>query len=77
MNLRIETPRQAGDYLKEIRKKRGMTQAQLAEKSGFTIMTLQNVESGRTSYNMNTFLAIASVLGVDLYLKEKETNESI
>ncbi|MBR1584756.1 MAG: helix-turn-helix transcriptional regulator [Clostridia bacterium] len=39
------------DKLKEIRKKRGMTQAELAQKSGLNPRTLQDYEQGSKDLN--------------------------
>lgn len=51
--------------LKEIRKEKGLTQVQLATKSGVSRMTIIGLESGRaTVTKTDTLLKLAEALGV-------------
>ncbi len=51
--------------LKEIRQSRGLSQSQLAEKSGLTVRTLQHYEQGSRSIDgakLNTLIDLATAL---------------
>lgn len=51
--------------LKEIRQSRGLSQSQLAEKSGLTVRTLQHYEQGSRSIDgakLNTLIDLATTL---------------
>jgi transcriptional regulator with XRE-family HTH domain len=46
------------------RKRHGWTQATLAERAEVDLMTVQNIESARTTAKVTTLLALAEALGV-------------
>jgi transcriptional regulator with XRE-family HTH domain len=52
--------------LKEIRKQHGLTQQQLAERTGLSISTITWLEAGRTRPNYSTYQALRDVLSDDL-----------
>ncbi len=54
-----------GNYIKEQRLQKGMTQEELALKSNITVRTIQRIESGEVDPRYYTLQAIASVLEVD------------
>lgn len=54
-----------GNYIKEKRLQKGMTQEDLAIKSDITVRTVQRIESGDVDPRSFTLLAIASALDVD------------
>lgn len=53
-----------GDNIRDVRRSRGMTQAELAEASGLSRSYLADAEQGRYSPNVKTLQVIASALGV-------------
>lgn len=53
-----------GWNLSRIRKERGLTQEQLAERSGLSQQYLSGLESGRRNPTVVTLFEIASALGV-------------
>lgn len=66
-----------GEALKYWRESRGLTQAQLAKKTGMSIRVLQNLEQGVRDINkasVETVLRLSEALGVDVYqiLNERE-----
>lgn len=63
--------------LAEWRKARGLTQMQLAVKTGLTLGTIQSVESARRGVTMGTALKIAEALGVTLADIEWPTEEEV
>jgi transcriptional regulator with XRE-family HTH domain len=50
--------------LKEERERAGLTQAQLADKSGVPQTTISGLESGKRSPNMDTAFKLADGLGI-------------
>lgn len=62
-----------GLRIRELRKLKGYTQEQLAEKAGIEIPSLSNIENGKNYPNSETIEKIASGFGVevfDLYIFE-------
>ena len=55
-----------GESIRKIRKARGMTLKQLAEKSGYWDRHLQMIEVGDRTPKITTVIDIADVLGVSL-----------
>ena len=73
MALRKRTPQSAlGDLLRQqfasnvrrLRKAAGMTQSELARRSGLGRVFINQVEGGHTGVNLETIAAIAAALGV-------------
>lgn len=57
---------QIGKKLKQLRKSKGMTQEQVAEKVDITRSTISNYEIGRRTPHLKDLSALASVFGVGL-----------
>lgn len=55
------------DVLKELRKKSGLTQKELAEKTSLSIATIQGYEQGKYKPKGNNLIKIADVLNVPVY----------
>ena len=55
------------DALKELRKKRGLTQKELAEKAGLSIATIQGYEQGKYKPKGNNLIKFADVLYAPVY----------
>lgn len=59
--------------LKQLRKKRNMTQQELAEESGVLQQTISNIERGVVeNVTYQTFSRLKNVLGDDLVLENKD-----
>lgn len=54
----------AGELIRSLRKERGLTQAQFAERLGVTIPTVRRLESGDTSISLNTLLSGLAELNI-------------
>ncbi len=52
-----------GKVIKALRKSRGLTQLELAQKSGMERTSICNIELGKQTLNVQTINAIADVLG--------------
>ena len=57
-------PETFGKRLKELRKKSGLTQEQLADSTGFSLMTIRRWEWGERSPRVDDIKALAKALGV-------------
>ena len=55
-----------GKKLKQLRKSKGMTQEDVAQKVDITRSTISNYEIGRRTPNLNDLSALAGVFGVGL-----------
>lgn len=53
-----------GHRLKEIRKRKELTQETVAELAGITAQHISNIENGKTKVSMDTFIKILKVLNV-------------
>lgn len=62
----ILTSSEIGAKLREIRKLRGMTQEQLAERIEVTFQQIQQYESGSTRLNTDRLQAVAAALSVSV-----------
>jgi DNA-binding XRE family transcriptional regulator len=54
-----------GEIVKAARRRRFMTQAQLAQAAGLSQRTLVNIETNRVQPHFSTILKLAEALGVD------------
>lgn len=73
-------PIYVGSAVKEIRNARNMTQAQLAEKSGMGLQSIQHIEAERRSLTPKSLSGIAAALSVPvtyLFLLVDETDDPI
>lgn len=60
----ILTSKQLGAKLREFRRAKGLTQEQLAEKTGVTFQQIQLYEAGRTRMNSDKLQAIALAMSI-------------
>lgn len=51
-----------GNNIKELRKFKNWTQQQLADKAGIRMATVSDIESGKSNFEINTLVRIASAL---------------
>lgn len=66
-----------GRQIAAIRKKRGLTQEQLAELSGLNRVNITKVENGRYNVSIDILHKICKVLGAQLSINsEDETSET-
>ena len=64
--------RTVGRRVKEIRKKCGLTQKQLAERMGFPPSMIATIERGRYNFKIETLSTVARALGCEIDFVEKE-----
>lgn len=75
----IKTSQEIGDKLREIRKRRGLTQEQLAEMVDVTFQQIQKYENGMTKLNTDRLQAVAQALSVPVaaFFDNDEENERL
>lgn len=64
-----------GPVISDLRMKAGMRIEDLAAKSGLSLSTIQNIESGRTSPSIRTLRKIATALEVETHWLVKKIEE--
>ncbi len=62
--------------LLQARKHQGLTQEELADRTGITVRTIQRIENGENVPRMYTLKTIASVLGISLEELQQEQTAS-
>jgi transcriptional regulator with XRE-family HTH domain len=70
--FRIYTPASLGDAIRHYRTAAGLTQAQLAEKTGLQRSYLSELESGKETEQLKRVLRILRQLGVRMTLDEAD-----
>lgn len=70
-SLKLENLNSIGPYLQKLRKKKKITQVELAEYAGLSRAGIVKVESGESDIKLSTLIRVANLLGVDLLLKER------
>ena len=61
-----------GDYLKTLREKRGLTQTELAGRSGVPQSEISRIERGSVHPTERTLVRLADALDADLVLVERD-----
>ena len=67
--------KELGNKIQELRKQKGMTQEDLADKTGLSVRTIQRIESGEVDPRSYTLSQIAEALGVKLEELTKEEHK--
>ncbi|MBI2323785.1 MAG: helix-turn-helix transcriptional regulator [Chloroflexi bacterium] len=67
----IFTGHDAGQILREARRRRRLTQIELAQHANVSRGVVQKLEEGRGTVNLDTVIKIASILGIDVRLVER------
>lgn len=58
--------------LANIRRSKGFTQKEIADKCGLSVSTISNIESGENSYTTRSLIMYAETLGYEISIKRKE-----
>lgn len=72
MMKEIKTTQALGQLMREARKSQGLTQEQLASISGTGRRFVLDLESGKESCHLDKTLRVLTMLGFELYLRQKE-----
>lgn len=65
------SPEQIGNAIRRARKKCGMSQSELGEKTGLRQGTISQIEKGHAAAKLETILAVLSVLGLEFQISER------
>ncbi len=65
------SPEQIGNTIRRARKKRGMSQAELGERTGLRQGTISLIEKGHPAAKLETILAVLSVLDLEFQISER------
>lgn len=71
--FKIRSAKDIGIMLQGYRKKKGITQKELAQSLGLTQQTVSSMERNGTNVTIETLLHVLSVLQVDCLLQERES----
>jgi HTH-type transcriptional regulator/antitoxin HipB len=66
------SPKQIGNTIRRVRKKRGMSQSELGEKAGLRQETISLIENGNPAAKLETILAVLSALELEFQIAERE-----
>ena len=69
---RVRLPQYMGNAIKDIRKKKQMTQRDLADMTGTSIKFISDVERGKKTVQMDKVFDLILALGLQLYLNVSE-----
>jgi len=69
--------KQIGQKIKEIRKKKGISQMGLAEKVGLSFQQIQKYEKGTSKISVSRLFQIAEALGVDIHTFFEKPQNSV
>ena len=68
MTLLARTPKQIGTIVRRVRRKQGLTQAVLGEKSGLRQETISLIENGNPATRLETLLAVLAALDLEFQI---------
>lgn len=69
--MRIRTRKELGQLIRESRKKRRLTQAELAEAVGVNRRWVVQVEHAKTSADLRTLLRALRALGIEMHIQPR------
>ena len=62
------TPKQIGNMIRRVRKKRGLNQTELADAAGFRQETISLIETGNPAARLETILAVLAALDLEFQI---------
>jgi transcriptional regulator with XRE-family HTH domain len=63
----VDAQGRLGRRIREVRKERGISQGELAEKAGISLITISRIERGERDPHVRTLAQIARGLGIPAY----------
>ena len=70
--MRIRTRKELGQLIRESRKRRRLTQAELAEVVGVNRRWVVQVEQAKTSADLRTLLRALRALGIEMHIQPRQ-----
>lgn len=71
MESLILSPTALGRTLRDARLERGLTQSDLAQRSGLTQATVSSIERGQSNVSLDTLLRLVATLRLELVLRSR------
>lgn len=71
------SPEQIGNAIRRARKKRGMSQSDLAKMTGLRQGTISQIEKGHAAAKLETILAILSALDLEFQIQSRSFSGTI
>ena len=68
----LDGPSQFGEAIRFFRKRRGLTQQQVADMAGCSLMYVSNLERGKTTAELGKALKILDVLDVEISFSDRQ-----
>lgn len=76
-NIPVPSVKQAGIALKELRKAKGMTQLDLARRSGSAQSSISDIETGAVVPGLDTYMRLLTILNSGLQVISQTDGEGI
>jgi HTH-type transcriptional regulator/antitoxin HipB len=77
MEIDIRTPEQIGEAIRRFRKKKGLTQKDICERTNLRIATISSLENGDGGTKLSTLMRVASVLELKFRVSSRDDAPSI
>lgn len=74
MESLILSPAALGRTLRDARLERGLTQSDLAQRSGLTQTTVSSIERGLSNVSLDTLLRLVATLRLELVLRSRQSS---
>ena len=71
IRIRITRPEHLGEQIRRARKRRGLTQVELARQAGVGTRFVSELERGKPTVRLGLALEVASLAGVELLARER------
>lgn len=68
----IRTPQDFGYRFRELRKKQGLTQVEVAGRAGLKPKTVSGFETGKVCIQLDTLMRLLAVIGAAVEVKDRE-----
>jgi len=72
----VRSPIQVGNAIRRLRKLKGMSQTDLAQKAGLTQATISRIEKGNQKAEVSTLILIFAALDADMAITERQKLDS-
>lgn len=76
LSFLVPSPEQLGPILRGFRKSKGLTQAELASRTGMRQKTISSLETAPSRSSVDTLMRYLAALGTELHLTEKMSPET-
>lgn len=70
------SPKQIGSIIRRVRKKRGLSQTELSERTGLRQGTISLIETGNPAARIETLLTVLAALDLDFRIGAREAGPS-